>query len=234
MCLLLHIETATEVCSVCLAKDGKPIAWKENTEGRMHAALLPVFIHELLEENGIASADLDAIAVSKGPGSYTGLRIGVSTAKGLSYGSDKPLIAIPTLKSMCIGIVDKFSQLNLNDEKILLIPMIDARRMEVYTAVYDTDLRNIRDTLALVVEPGSFDDLLQNHQLVFFGNGSEKIAGLIRHPNARFIPDFKTSAIHMTCLAYSQFINHEFVDVAYFEPYYLKDFITTTPKNKVI
>ena len=235
MCKILHIETATEVCSVSIAEDGKIISSRETFRGRSHASVLSVFIRELLKETGLLPDNLDAIAVSMGPGSYTGLRIGVSTAKGLCYGSDLPLIAIPTLTSMCYGILEKLKEIEVSaEEKLLLVPMIDARRMEVYTAFYNKDLTEFRKTCAIVVEPDTFNDLLRQYVLIFFGDGSKKLTDTIIHPHANFITDFQASSDHMAKLAYACYLKNDFVDVAYFEPYYLKEFITTAPKKKVL
>jgi len=235
MCKILHIETATEVCSVSIALKGKVIAYKETTKERSHAAVLSVFIRELFDKTGLSAGDLDAIAVSMGPGSYTGLRIGVSTAKGLCYGADLPLIAIPTLEIMCFGMLEKFKgEGTYLEDDLLFLPMIDARRMEVYTAIFNKDLAPVRDTSALIIESTSFDDLLQNNRLVFFGDGADKLSDTIVNPNACFFMNYKLSSVHMTELAYARFKNKDFVDVAYFEPYYLKDFITTTPKKKLL
>ncbi len=235
MCKILHIETATEVCSVSIAGASKIISSRETFIDRSHAAVLSVFIRELFEETGLLPDNLDAVAVSMGPGSYTGLRIGVSTAKGLCYGSDLPLIAIPTLTSMCYGILEKLKEIEVPaKEKLLLIPMIDARRMEVYTAFYTENLTVFRETSAMVVESDTFNELLRQYSLIFFGDGAKKFTNTIIHPNANFITEFRASSVHMAELAYAYYQKNNFVDVAYFEPYYLKDFITTTPKKKVL
>ena len=202
---------------------------------RSHASVLFVFIRELFDSTGLTPENLDAVAVSMGPGSYTGLRIGVSTAKGICYGSNIPLLAIPTLESMCYGMLDE-----LNTKRILitnnfiLAPMIDARRMEVYTAIYNTDIEILQETQALIVEAHTFNELLENNSMFFFGDGANKLKTIILHPNAHFDTDFKISSLHMIEPAYSRFKKKDFVNTAYFEPYYLKDFITTTPKKKML
>lgn len=232
---ILQIETATEVCSVSIASEGKVLETIETTKGRSHAAVLSVFIQELINKTGLSADNLDAIAVSMGPGSYTGLRIGVSTAKGLSYGAGLPLIAVPTLESMCYGMLEK---IKVEKRKIcdhaLMAPMIDARRMEVYTAVFTQNIVPVQETSALVIESSSFDDLLKKNKLVFFGEGADKLSDIIVHPNAIFIKEFKLSSAFMTISSFNRFRRKDFVDVAYFEPYYLKDFITTTPKKKLL
>jgi tRNA threonylcarbamoyladenosine biosynthesis protein TsaB len=234
MCKILHIETATDVCSVSIAVDGKLIAFKETYEDRSHAGVLATFIQELFMESGITPERLDAVAVSKGPGSYTGLRIGVSMAKGLCYGAGLPLIGINTLQSMCNGLIH---QLNEKGEKIaktmLYAPMIDARRMEVYTGIYNAEGKVIKETHALVVEKDSFDQLLAKGAICFFGSGAEKLMDIIIHPNAFFIKHFRASSMHMISLALHAFQQEKFEDLAYFEPFYLKDFITTIPKKKM-
>ena len=228
MALILNIDTATTVCSVALSKDGKCIAYKENNEGLNHSVLLGTYVDELLKENGLTMQQLDAVAVSMGPGSYTGLRIGVSLAKGLCFGAGKPLIAIPTLQALAHSVS---SQMH---EDALYCPMIDARRMEVYTAFYDKDNNTVIDTKAEIINAESFADLFKQHTIYFFGDGSQKIKDILTSPNARFIDHVDTSARHMTGLAEQYFNEKKFVDVAYFEPFYLKDFIATTPKKKIL
>lgn len=228
MCTLLTIETSTSVCSCALSCDGEILMNKENYEGRSHASLVGLFVHEIMEFARARHIRPDAIAVSSGPGSYTGLRIGVSEAKGLSYGLDIPLIAIPTAHIMASMMRDKA------DEKTLLCPMIDARRMEVYATIFDRSLQVVRETSADIVEEGSYGDLLEKYSIVFFGNGAEKCRTLITHPNARFFDDIHPLASGMVPLAEKAFAEKVFVDVAYFEPFYLKEFVATTPKNKFL
>jgi tRNA threonylcarbamoyladenosine biosynthesis protein TsaB len=227
MSYILQLETATTVCSVALAKDGVIAACKQLDERNIHAEVITVFIEELIASAAIQFNDLDAIAVSCGPGSYTGLRIGISTAKGLCFGLGKPLIAIETLEAMAHGIIARDLY-----KDILLCPMIDARRMEVYTALFDTSGRRIKPTTAEIIDAGSFSETLQNNKVLFFGDGAEKCRSVLGgNPNAQFLPGFANSAIDLTQLAIRKFKNKDFEDVAYFEPYYLKDFIAGKKAN---
>lgn len=226
---ILHIETSTLVCSVALSGDTEMKCHFENYEGPSHASVLGVFVQKAVDFVREKGMKLDAVAVSAGPGSYTGLRIGVSEAKGLCFGLDIPLIALDTLKIMACGVLFR----NFYDEDVLYCPMIDARRMEVYTAVYDTAFNEIRPITAQVVEENTFDDLLESHQVLFFGNGAEKCKSLIQHPNARFLAHVHPLAMDMQALADKAYKEGDFADVAYFEPFYLKDFVATKPKNKV-
>lgn len=224
---ILQLETATPVCAVALSKNGKTIAFKEEAAPNIHASKLTLFINEVMEQAGIKFEELDAVAVSKGPGSYTGLRIGVSTAKGLCFALDKPLIGINTLSMMASGFLTQ--QPNY---KGYVCPMIDARRMEVFTAVFDHNLVEIEPTYAKIVDNESFKDLLNQQQITFIGNGAKKCSAIIQHKNAKFIFDNFNTASNMTSLANAAFTSEEFEDVAYFEPFYLKDFVATTPKKK--
>lgn len=228
MALILNIETATNICSVSLSRDGEVISFIDNDEEKSHAKLLTVFINSLLKENNLKVKDLDAVAVSKGPGSYTGLRIGVSVAKGLCYAENLPLIAIDTLQSMASGINEY--QKNIGHETILC-PMLDARRMEVYYAFFDWKASFITDVKAQVLDAQTFADSLKDREILFFGNGAFKLQKLVDHKNAVFNDDYLISARHMSALAETHFKNRKFVDVAYFEPFYLKDFIATKPKK---
>jgi tRNA threonylcarbamoyladenosine biosynthesis protein TsaB len=235
MALILHIETATDVCSVALADENGLIDLFESTEGRSHAAILTVFIEDMLKKNHMKVSDLGAIAVSMGPGSYTGLRIGVSVAKGLCYGANIPLLALPTLQSMAHGFLRQYhDKPEMNSANIRYCPMIDARRLEVYTALFDYQGEFTSDIKAEIIDSRSFEDLLTDHVIYFFGNGSDKCSGIITHPNARFISGLYPSARDLIVLSQKAYQKKEFKDVAYFEPFYLKDFVTTTPKNKVI
>ena len=236
MALILNLDTSTHICSVALALDGELLDLKESQEDKSHASLLAVFIKDILEENDKAIADLDAIAVSKGPGSYTGLRIGVSTAKGLAFASGIPLISVDTLLSLSTGVFRDNHILSTrapSKEAFCLCPMIDARRMEVYTAVFLPSGDMIEPVAAKIIEKDSFKDILDQYQMIFFGNGAEKCRALIQHPNATFLEGIETSAKYMVSLAESSWQLKRFEDVAYFEPYYLKDFVATIPKNKV-
>ena len=224
MAYILNIETATTNCSVSVSKNGKTIVLKEdNNKSYSHAERLHVYIDDALKAAHIDSNDLSAIAVSKGPGSYTGLRIGVSAAKGLCFALDKPLIAIPTLRSLAY-------QVKIDDG--VIISMLDARRMEVYSAIYNSNYNEIRETQAQVLDETSFNDYLEKGIVSFIGNGVEKTKNLIAHPNAIFIEEKLPSANEMSALAYNKFQNNDFEDIAYFEPYYLKDFVALKPKKK--
>lgn len=227
---IINIETSTHVCSVALCKDNKVISIKENKDGLNHAKLVTSFIEDILKENSLSLKDIDAIAVSKGPGSYTGLRIGVSTAKGLCYGANLKLIAIDTLQAMT---ADAISKTEVNDDT-LFCPMIDARRMEVFCAFYNKDNRQTENIKAVIVDNDSFKDVLDKHKVVFFGTGADKCKETITHKNAFFIDNLLPSASNMTELSNSAYNSGKFEDVAYFEPFYLKDFIATTPKKKII
>ena len=187
-----------------------------------------------MKKEGVSFANLDAIAVSGGPGSYTGLRIGVSTAKGLCYASGLPLIAIPSLEAMAHKVIHDAPRYGLPaDESMLYCPMIDARRMEVYAAIYNGKMHNIRDIQADIIDHLSFADLLQHQKIVFFGNGADKCKSSIQHPNALFLDQITTSATYMAVPAEEAFKTSAFVDVAYYEPYYLKDFVATIPSKNI-
>ncbi|WP_377130210.1 tRNA (adenosine(37)-N6)-threonylcarbamoyltransferase complex dimerization subunit type 1 TsaB [Mucilaginibacter antarcticus] len=224
---ILQIETATTACSVALAKDGQVIAVRELNQHNIHAEVITLYIDELLKQTGLIYADLDAVAVSSGPGSYTGLRIGVSTAKGLCFGLDKPLIAVETLSAMAQGMISTSSLA----PRTLLCPMIDARRMEVYTALYNIDGSEVKPTTAEIIDENSFAEYLKDNSIVFFGDGADKCKEMLgNHPNAIFIAGFANSATHLTQKALAKFVNGQFEDVAYFEPFYLKDFLVTQKK----
>ncbi|GGE47453.1 tRNA threonylcarbamoyladenosine biosynthesis protein TsaB [Pedobacter psychrotolerans] len=228
MAKILQLETATQVCSVSLSFDGKTIAWKEESGQNLHAANLTLFIEEVIKKAGITYQDLDAVAVSKGPGSYTGLRIGVSTAKGLCYALDKPLIAIETLEMMAAGFM-----IENPAYEGLICPMIDARRMEVYTSVYHSSLKLMVPTTAKIIDETSFADLFLQNKISFLGDGAAKCAEALNHPNAFFDANNFNAAKYMSALAFDAFNQGCFEDVAYFEPFYLKDFVVTQPKQKV-
>ena len=228
MALILNIETSTEVCSVTISRNGELLYKKETLEGLSHSELLTVFIEELLAENNLKLNQLDAVAVSKGPGSYTGLRIGVSVAKGLCYGLEIPLIAVNSLETMGI-----YTALNSN-ENMLFCPMIDARRMEVYTALYNSKGEEIKPVSAEIIEEDFLADYLNDNKIMFFGNGAEKCKAQITHSNAIIDGPKKTSAQFMQKLTQEKYNKKEFEDVAYFEPFYLKNFVATIPKNKIL
>ena len=219
---ILNIETATKNCSVALAKEGEIVLCKEIAEeGYSHAERLHVFIEEIIKEAGISLSDLSAIAVSQGPGSYTGLRIGVSAAKGLCFALEIPLIAVDTLQVLA-------SQVNVADG--LIVPMIDARRMEVYSAIFSPKFDKKREILAEIIDGDSFSD--RSEKLYFVGDCAEKCKSVLIKENHLFLEDIKyPSAKEMSILSYQKFKTNDTVDVAYFEPYYLKDFMVTTPKK---
>lgn len=224
MSLILQIETATASCSVALANNGTVLACKEINERNKHAEVITLFIDEVLKDAGKHYPDIDAIAVSCGPGSYTGLRIGVSTAKGLCFALNKPLIAIKTLDAMAQGILSKHS--HWPTEETLLCPMIDARRMEVFTAIFNNKGEMIQNTCAEIINEGSFADLLNKQNILFFGDGAQKCQNILdKNPHAIFATGFVNSATNLTQKAAEKFKNNDFENVAYFEPYYLKDFI---------
>ena len=226
--LILHIETSTELCSVALSYGTRCMGVKENFEGRNHATLLTPYIEHLLNTNDISVEQLDAVSVSSGPGSYTGLRIGLSTAKGLCYGGGKPLIAVSTLQAMSMG----FALQHDVPASALLCPMIDARRMEVYTALYDKEGRQMEKITAEIITEQSFASWLGQRPIYFFGNGAAKCRSTITHPNAYFPDTFAHSARYMISPALRAYGNQQFEDTAYFEPFYLKDFIAGPKKGE--
>ncbi|MFS4455863.1 tRNA (adenosine(37)-N6)-threonylcarbamoyltransferase complex dimerization subunit type 1 TsaB [Maribacter sp. 2304DJ31-5] len=224
MGLILNLETATTNCSVSLAKNGSVIAIKEhNAPNYSHSEQLHLFIQDCLKDAGCQMQDLDAVAVSKGPGSYTGLRIGVSAAKGLCFALGIPLISIATLKSMALQ--------SKNIIQDLVIPVLDARRMEVYSCVYDVDLNEIRETRAEIIEENSFTDYLSGKKVHIVGSGAEKIQNTLNHENLSFDTRMVPSAREMAVLSHTKYEQGKFEDVAYFEPYYLKDFILQKAKK---
>ena len=230
MANILNIETSTTVCSVALSSDGQIVDHHENYDGLNHATLLSQFIDDMLHTANRKEIKLDAIAVSIGPGSYTGLRIGLSQAKGLAFGLDLPLIGVNTLQLLTVTAMFK----DFFDDDTLYVPMIDARRMEVYTAVYNNALEAIMEPQAMILDNSSFVSLLAKHHLVLISNGAQKAQDVIKHPNAHFMPDVKPVAVDMLALAEKAFREKHFIDVAYSTPFYLKDFQATTPKKKVI
>lgn len=227
---ILNIETSTGVCSVSVSDKDAILAARESRIDRSHASMLTVFIGEAMAEAGIGYNELSGVAVSRGPGSYTGLRIGVSAAKGICYGADIPLIALDTLLIMARGLLRNIA----DNDGLLLCPMIDARRMEVYTALYDTAGTRVKDITAEIIDNDSFKDYLDERKIIFFGDGSGKCRDTLKHPNAVFIEGIYPSACYMAQLSFKAFAEKKFEDTAYFEPFYLKDFLATTPKNKMI
>lgn len=228
MSCILNIETSTETCSVAVAQDGGIIFEKVNNEPNSHTKYLAKFVEEALSFAESHAIPLDAVAVSSGPGSYTGLRIGVSTAKGICYGKNVPLIAIPTLKLLC---VKPLLSDDIEEENALLCPMIDARRMEAYTAIYDRALKEVRKVQADVIDANTYNEWLDKGIVYFFGNGAEKCKDIITHPNARFIDNIVPTAKSMLPLAELAIAKADYVDVAYFEPFYLKDFVAIKAKS---
>lgn len=228
MGLILGIETATEVCSVAVFKNGNALGHKSIQEGNMHASALTGLISDVITEVGLSLMDLDAVCVSKGPGSYTGLRVGVSTAKGLCYALSKPLISVGTLESMA----GYYAQQHPNNQRFIC-PMIDARRMEVYTALFSANAREtIQQATALIIDETSFRQQAADTAITFIGNGAAKCMGVIQHPNVSFEPAFSCSALGLGIPAQNKWESGQFEDLAYFEPYYLKDFVGTTPRKK--
>ncbi|RBW59263.1 tRNA (adenosine(37)-N6)-threonylcarbamoyltransferase complex dimerization subunit type 1 TsaB [Tenacibaculum sp. E3R01] len=224
MSIILNIETATKNCSVSIAKNGDVLASKELNNGNYsHAEKLHPFIQDVLNEASISIDEIDAVAVSKGPGSYTGLRIGVSATKGLCFSFDVPLIAIDTLKSL---------SMNANIDEGLIVPMIDARRMEVYSAIYDKNYNQVREIRAEIIDENSFEELLTDNKVYFLGDGSEKCKNIITHRNAIFIDEKFPSAKEMALLSFEKHKKNDIEDVAYFEPFYLKDFVAIPEKKR--
>ena len=228
MSCILNIETSTNVCSVAVSQDGSCIFNKEDHEGPNHAVILGGFVQEALSFIDSHAIPLDAVAVSCGPGSYTGLRIGLSMAKGICYGRDVKLIAIPTLELMCVPLLlgEK-----INEENALLCPMIDARRMEVYSQFFDRALNEVRSISADIVESNTYDDILAQQPVYFFGNGAEKCHEVLTHHNAHIIEGIVPLAKNMYPLAEKRMANEQFEDVAYFVPFYLKDFVAKEAKK---
>ena len=236
MAIILNIETSTEVCSVSLAKNGELLFEKGDNKGMNHSALLTIFINEIFAENNLSIKNIDAVAVSKGPGSYTGLRIGVSVAKGLCYALEKPLIAVNTLDAMAdytAGNINDFTDLG-TDNNVLLCPMIDARRMEVYTALYNKNGESVKPVDAEIIDEQSFSEYFEKHKILFFGNGAEKCKKYLSHHNALFTGPSKISARFMQNIVEKKYNKKEFEDVAYFEPFYLKNFVAIISKNKIL
>ena len=230
--MILCLETATSLCSVALCDDNGVAASRESSDSKSHASLLTVFIGEVLAEKGLKASDLDAVAVSKGPGSYTGLRIGVSAAKGIAFAASVPLIGIETTFSMFYGMKEKdtFSPM----ENILYCPVLDARRMEVFYAIYNNDGINIKGIRAEIIDENTFTDLTSNHHIIIFGDGAMKLKSVIRDPEIIIETGFRMSASHLSKPALEALKNRRFEDVAYFEPLYLKDFIATKPKKNIL
>lgn len=231
MANILNLETSTEVCSVALTSDGQILNHHENYDGHTHATLLSAYIKDALDYAASRQMPIDAVAVSVGPGSYTGLRIGLSEAKGLAFGLGVPLMGVNTLKLLTVTAM--FKQF-YDDETTLFVPMIDARRMEVYAGVYDNALESVVEEQAMVIDENSFSDLLATNHLVFLGNGAAKVSSVIKNANAEFVEGIKPEAINMMALSEKAFREKEFIDVAYSTPFYLKEFQATKSKKKVL
>ena len=255
---IILIETSTALCSTALAEDGVITAYRESSAPKAHASLTAVFIQEMLQERGLTIADCDAVCVSKGPGSYTGLRVGVSTAKGLCFGSGKPLLAVGTLDTLVAQAFDSAEASALgynspcestfasasaesNSAYRFIIPMIDARRMEVYTAVYEiatapaepgNDVKQLTETAPAIIDENSFAEYLEQGSCLFVGDGAGKCADVIKHPNAHFRQCYPNASA-MLEPAVQAYKEKRFEDVAYFEPFYLKEFVATVSKKKL-
>jgi tRNA threonylcarbamoyladenosine biosynthesis protein TsaB len=249
MPIILHLETATNICSVALSGNGKTLSIRDSSIRNSHSSVLTTLIEEVCTDAGAGIEDIDAVAVSEGPGSYTGLRIGVASAKGLCFSLDKPLIAIPTLKAMAVGMIDVRYETQVpsteyrvpsteyripsTEYRVLYCPMLDARRMEVYCGFYDINGDEVRETRAEIIDENSFAGLLEDNVILFAGEGATKCKNLLKkNINARFLDDFKASAEYMITLAEVAFSNQKFEDLAYFEPFYLKDFVAGKPRVK--
>lgn len=237
MSVILHIETSTDRCSVAVSQDSAIIFQTDSaekgaeiseTKGTNHASLLGTMVDEALSFTDNHAIPFDAVAVSIGPGSYTGLRIGVSMAKGIAYGRGLKLISLPTLEVQCVPVLLVHDDL---PEDALLCPMLDARRMEVYAALYTRALRPVMETKPVIIDGGSFEQYLNERPIYFFGNGAEKCKSVIQHPNAHFLDGVPLLAKYMSPLAEKKFLNEEFEDVAYTEPCYLKEFQATVAKS---
>ena len=235
MANILHIETSTNICSVALSRDGQIVLEREDREGPNHAKSLAPMVEDAVKAADAEGVKLDAVAVSAGPGSYTGLRIGVSTAKGLCYGRGLKLIGIPTLELLCVPVLlgDRFFALCESEPEadILLCPMLDARRMEVYTALYDRALHLKSEVAPMIVDEQSLQSELAARKVMFFGNGAAKCKEVITHPNAVWVDSIEPIAKNMMPLAEKAFYQGRFEDTAYFEPFYLKDFVAGKSKS---
>lgn len=229
MSTILHIETSTNVCSVAVSEDSHVIFQQEDHSGLGHAEKLGTMVDEALSFTDNHAIPFDAVAVSCGPGSYTGLRIGVSMAKGICYGRDLKLIAVPTLELLCVPVLLR----EIPEEDALLCPMLDARRMEVYAGIYDRALKPVREIGADIVTEKTYKEYLDQRPVYFFGNGAQKCMETIHHPNAHLIEGIEPLAKWMQPLAERRLLNEQFEDVAYFVPYYLKDFVAKLPKKLI-
>lgn len=227
---IILIETSTALCSIALAENGKVTAYRESSAPKAHASLTAVFVQEVLAERGVTLADCNAVCVSMGPGSYTGLRVGVSTAKGLCFGANKPLLAVGTLDTL-VAQSSTSTEVEANSEYRYIVPMIDARRMEVYAAVFENG-RQITETAPAIIDENSYAEYLEQGPVLFIGDGAGKCADVIKHPNAHFC-QCHPKASSMLQPATEALHNGDFKDVAYFEPFYLKEFVATVSKKKL-
>jgi tRNA threonylcarbamoyladenosine biosynthesis protein TsaB len=236
MALILSLETSEKVCSIALSENYDLIGTLDIKEEKSHASMLTVLIEKLLHEKDIDIKELDAVAISKGPGSYTGLRIGMSVAKGICYALNIPLISVNSLQIMCIGLVQsgKLKKMDKPTDNVILCPMIDAKRMEVYSALFDLNAEIVSEIEALTVNESSFKEMLNSKLVIFFGSGVGKCKSVIQHQNAYYIENFFPHASYMISIAFDSFSQNKFENVAYFEPYYLKDFVTTIPKRRIL
>ena len=229
MSTILHIETSTDICSVAVSEDAQVIFQQDDHSGPNHAERLGTMIDEALSFTDNHAIPFDAVAVSCGPGSYTGLRIGVSMAKGICYGRHLKLIAVPTLELLCVPVLLRETA----EDEALLCPMLDARRMEVYAGIYNRALKPIREVGADIVTAETYKDYLDEHPMYFFGNGAKKCMDVIKHPNAHLIEGIEPLAKWMQPLAERRLLNGTTEDVAYFTPFYLKDFVAKMPKKLI-
>lgn len=230
MAVILNIETSTRICSVALAINGNVISIRESSVKNAHAESITLFSEAVIKQAGLSFDKIDAIAVSKGPGSYTGLRIGVSTAKGFCYSLDKSLISIGTLDALAYGMILEMKE---NASNYFYCPMIDARRMEVYTTLYDAELKPIQEIRAEIIDNKSFSEILKNRRIVFGGDGADKCESILeKNNNAYFLREFQTSSYYLSKIADDKFNADQFEEVAYFEPFYLKDFVAGVPRIK--
>ncbi len=229
MSTILHIETSTDVCSVAVSEDTQVIFQQDDHSGPNHAERLGTMIDEALSFTDNHAIPFDAVAVSCGPGSYTGLRIGVSMAKGICYGRNLKLIAVPTLELLCVPVLLR----EIPEEDALLCPMLDARRMEVYSGIYNRALKPVREVGADIVTAETYKDYLDEHPMYFFGNGAKKCMDVVNHPNVHLIEGIEPLAKWMQPLAERRLLNGTTEDVAYFTPFYLKDFVAKMPKKLI-
>jgi tRNA threonylcarbamoyladenosine biosynthesis protein TsaB len=229
--MILCIETATDVCSAALCSNTGVVFVRESADQKSHASMLTIYIEQLFKDAGIAATDLKAVAVSKGPGSYTGLRIGVSVAKGIAFGASLPLMGVTTTLSMTMGLIQEMGNVEKNT---IFCPMINARRMEVYFALYDHEGKQIKDISADIITESSFDAIPSKYKIIFFGDGAAKCSNVIKRQNIEFVDNFSLSAAFMYKPVNAAFGLKQFEDIAYFEPFYLKDFIATTQRKNIL